>query len=234
MSTITARHLHRVCRPDLANADVAEGNLRVGLDLDDVLGETLLLGAGSSASVLAIEPVHGVALAPPNTHGKNHTAGHSITHLCGTAETEVIIGVASLAVLVGDDVTGDLGGSGESDDSTLDDLAVLDVVTVHLLKLAVLVGGELRDDGELSGRVDLEVLAATVKVGYVVTVVVPAAASLVANALLLALVACAAVQAGDVAGVGSNMCSARVGLPDVHLVTADSLALDVALQKLVS
>lgn len=142
VSAIHARHLHRVCRPDLANADVAKRNLRVGLDLDNVLREALLLGAGSSASTLSVEPLHGVALAPPDTHGENHTTGHGIAHLLCAAETDVVVCVRGLAVVVGDDVTGNLGGSGEGDDGALDHLAVLDVVAVHLCELATLVGGE--------------------------------------------------------------------------------------------
>lgn len=230
MSGIRSRHLDRVCRPDLANAHVAKGDFGVGLDLDDVLGQTFFLGAGSGAGALSVEPLHGITLAPPDTHGENHAAGHGIAHLGCAAKTEIIISIAGLAVLIGNNVSSNLGRSRKSDDSRLDDLAVLDVVAVHLLELALLVGGELGDDGELAGGVDLELLAATVKVGYVVAVVVPAAASLVANALLLALVACAAVQTGDAAGVRSDVGSARVCLPDIHLVTADTLALDVALK----
>ena len=231
MSGIRSRHLDRVCRPDLANAHVAKGDFGVGLDLDNVLGQTFFLGAGSSAGALSVEPLHGIALAPPDRHGENHAAGHGIAHLGCAAQTKIIIRVRSLAVLIGDDVSSNLGRSRKSDDSGLDNLAVLDVVAVHLLEVALLVGGELRDDGELAGCVDLEFLAAAVKVSDIVAVVVPAAASLVADALLLALVACAAVQAGDAAGVGSDVGSARVGFPDIHLVTADTLALDVALNN---
>jgi hypothetical protein len=227
VSAVSSRCLDRMCRPDLANADVTEGNLRVGLDLDNVAGKSLFLGARSSASSLSIEPLHGITLAPPNTHGENHTAGHGITHLFCAAETDVVICVRGLAVLVLDDVTSDLGRSGKGDDGALDDLAVLDVVAVHLLELTVLVGGELGNDCELSGRVDLEVLAASVKLRNAVAVVVPAAASLVADALLLALCTCAAVKAGDTAGVRSDVGGARVCLPDIHLVTTDTLALDV-------
>jgi hypothetical protein len=227
VSAINSRSLHRVCRPDLANANVAESNFRVGLDLDNVAGKSLLLGAGSSASSLSIEPLHGIALAPPDTHGENHTTGHGITHLLCTAETDVVICVRGLAVLVLDDVASNLGRSGDGDNGALDHLAVLDVVAVHLLELTVLIGGELGNDCELAGRVDLEVLATAVKLRNTVAVVVPAAASLVADTLLLALATCAAVQAWDAAGVGSNVGGARVRLPDIHLVTADTLALDV-------
>lgn len=219
-----------MCRPDLANAHVAESDFGVGLDLDNVLGQTFFLGAGSSAGALAVEPLHGIALAPPNRHGENHATGHGIAHLGCAAKTEIIVSVAGLAVLIGNNVSSDLRRSRKSDDSRLDNLAVLDVVAVHLLEVALLVGGELGDDSELAGCVDLEFLAAAVKVSDVVAVVVPAAASLVADALLLALVTCAAVQAGDAAGVGSDVGCARVGFPDVHLVTADTLALDVTLK----
>lgn len=61
---------------------------------------------------------------------------------------------------------------------------------------------------------------------------VPAAASLVTDTILLAFGTCAAVKAGDTAGVRSNVGGARVGLPDIHLVTADTLALDVTLKTM--
>lgn len=102
-------------------------------------------------------------------------------------------------------------------------------MAVQLDKVALLVGDELGCHGELAGAVDLELLAATVEVGHVDAVVVPSAAGLVADAGAAALIACAAVQAGLVAGMRSDVSCPGVGLPDVKLVTADTLSLDVAL-----
>lgn len=102
---------------------------------------------------------------------------------------------------------------------------------MQLDEVALLVGNELGCHGELAGAVNLVLLAAAVEVGHVDAVVVPAAAGLVADTGAAALIACAAVEAGLVARVRSNVSCTGVGLPDVELVTADTLSLDVALKR---
>jgi hypothetical protein len=104
----------------------------------------------------------------------------------------------------------------------------LNVAANDLLEDAVL-GGERGDDGEGAGGVDRLVAGGAVVVEGLVAVGVVAAAVLVADAGLFALLTVAAVETGLVARVRSQMGGAGVGLPDVELVAADALALDVAL-----
>jgi hypothetical protein len=63
---------------------------------------------------------------------------------------------------------------------------------------------------------------------------VHAATVLVADAFVAALVAGAAVQAGLAARVGGEMGRAGVGFPDIELVAADALSLDVTLEILLA
>lgn len=217
--------LDREGRVDLSDSDVAEGHFRVGLHLDNVLG--VALGRAAGTGLASIEPLHEVALAPPDAHGENHAASHGVAHHAGATDAHVVVGVGSLAVLVVDEV--DLGRALDIDHGALDELVVLDVVAVHLSERAALVGHELRHDGELAGGVDLELLAAAVEACHVVAVVVPSAAGLVADARLGAVLASASDETGLGAGVRGDVGRSGVRLPDIHLVTADSLALDVAL-----
>jgi hypothetical protein len=216
-----------VGRADLAPAEVGVGDLGEGLNLDNVGRGALALGAGAGLAV--VEPLHVAALVPPDAHGQDHAAGEGLAHALGGAELHVLAGAGGGAELVLDHVgVGDallVGVEG------LDDLAVLHVEAVDLLELALAVGKELGDDGEGLESVDLELLAPAVVVSHVDAVGVPAAAVLVADTFEGALLTLAEVQALLVADVGSHVRGARVGLPDIHLVAARALALDVALEE---
>lgn len=212
-----------VGRADLTPLDVGEDDGGVRLDLEDVLGVALALLAG--AGLLGVEPGHVAALVPPDGHAEDHAAGHGIAHAAEGAEVHEAVGAGGGAELIGDVVV--FGKALDGDDGVLDDPAVLDVEAANLLELALVVGGELGDDGDGAGGVDG--VAGAVVLELVDAVRVVAAAVLVADAVKGALVAGALVEAGDVAGVGGEVGGAGVGFPDVELVAAGALALDVTL-----
>lgn len=210
---------------NLAPPDVGEGNLGLGLNESDVLG--VALGGVARASRAGVQPLHETALVPPDAHGQDHTSGEGLAHAGGGAEVHVSPGAGGLAELVVEHIG--LGQAGKIDRVSLDDLPVLLVDALDGGELSILAGGELSDDGEGAAGVDLEGRAVAVGVGNVDAVRVPRAAVLVADALEGALLTRALVERGLVARVGSDVVGARVGLPDVHLVAAGALALDVAL-----
>lgn len=215
-------HVHS--RVQLSKADVAECHLRVGHDRGDDRG--VALGSVARAVVSLVEPRHEGRVIPPQAHGQNHTTRHGTAHDLHSTQPHEVGGTSGLAVLVVHEV--DLRRSLDVDNVVLDDLAVLDVHTAELLELAVL-GGELRDDGELAGSVDLVVGTAAVEVGHVDAVRVPGAAGLIADASLLALLAGALVKAGLAARVRRDVGCTGVGLPDVKFVAARALLVKVAL-----
>jgi len=107
--------------------------------------------------------------------------------------------------------------------------AILDVLADNGLEDAVL-GRELGDDGEWLRGVDFE--ASTVVVGRAsVLVGVVSASVLVAQSSFAALIACAAKEAIRAAGVRRDLVGASVCLPDIHFVAANTLTLDVSLER---
>ena len=86
------------------------------------------------------------------------------------------------------------------------------------------------DDGEGTGGVDEHVVAVVVGVADGVGVV--AAAVLVADTVELALGTVTLEEAGLVAGVRCKVSSAGIGLPDVELVAARTIALEVRLSNI--
>jgi hypothetical protein len=117
---------------------------------------------------------------------------------------------------------------GDVDRGVLDDDTVLDVLADDGLEHTVL-GRELGDDSEGLGGVDFEA-GTVVELVVAVEVGVVAAAVLVADALGSALVSTGAGKEALLATcVGGNLVRAAVGFPNVHLVTAHTLALDVTL-----
>ena len=206
--------LRRESRPNLTPLDLAEDNAGCLLDLLDDLGVSLGSIARSRAS--AVEPVHEASLVPPDAHSENHTPAHGASHTLHGAQAHEVAGTVRAAVRI-------IHGNRRGD--VLDDLAVLHVLADDGLERAV-GGGELRDDGEGLGGVDL---AAGLVVRRVGVVGVLSAAVLVADAGLGALVADAAVDTVLGAGVGSDLGGDLVGFPDVELVAADALLFDVTL-----
>jgi len=156
---------------------------------------------------------------------QNHAAGHGITHTGGCAELHVAAGASGLAEGVVHSI--DIGETRGGDGVGVDELAALDVHALDGLELAIGAGGELSDDGHLALRVDLEGVRVAVVVTDVDAAGVPSAAVLVANTLKLALLALAEVETRLVARVRRNVGGARVSLPDIHLVAARALALEV-------
>ena len=155
-------------------------------------------------------------LVPPDAHGQDHATGHGSTHAGGSTEVHVALGADGLTVLVVGVV--DLGGIVKLDGGVLDDLTVLNVETVVLLEDSTVVGGELGNDSDGLGGVDLLAEAVELVVADVVGVV--AAAVLVADTVELALSTLALVELGLVARVRSQVGGSSIGLPDVELVAA--------------
>lgn len=218
-------HLQLKSRINLAPADLGEGELGVRLNDPDAVGAAL--GSIARSRLALVQPGHVAASVPPDAHGQHHTTGQGLAHTDGTTQPEHWLGTSGLAELVVDVV--DLGVVVDVDGGVLDHLAVLDVQAVDALKLAALVGGELRDDGKGAVGVDGHVARVTVVVVVGDTVRVVSAAGLVADALARALGALALSVARDVARVRDQRGGAGVSLPDVHLVAASSVAVDVAL-----
>lgn len=154
------------------------------------------------------------ALVPPDGHGEHHTPSKRVAHLLHGTKLHEAARVCGLAELVVHVV--DLRQGGDVDGGVFDDAAVLDVQAVDLAELALLVGNELGDDGEGLARVDN--LAGAVVVPLVDAVGVVAAAGLVADTLVSALLAGALVETLDAARVRSQVCSTAVGFPNVHFI----------------
>jgi hypothetical protein len=111
----------------------------------------------------------------------------------------------------------------------LDDNTVLDIFSHDSLENAIL-GWELGDNSEGLSGVDLE--ARTIVVwGVSVLVRVVSASILVAQASLPALVAGATENTGCTASMRRDLVGTRVGLPDIHLVAANTLSLNVSLRR---
>lgn len=207
-------------RPDLSPLDLAESDDRERLDLLD--GGWRAFGCVAWASVSAVEPVHRPAVVPPDAEGKNHASRHRLSHgLHGTQLCEHGRAVVCAVVVVHL-----RDGSAHIEASIGNDLAVLDIETVHADKSAVL-RRELGDDGEWTAGIDLEAGAV---VGVVAAEGVVTTAILVANAGGLgALVASALVDTGLAARMRRELSGSPVGLPDVQLVAADALCANIAL-----
>lgn len=111
----------------------------------------------------------------------------------------------------------------------LDDDAVLDVLADDSLENTVL-GRELGDHGKRLRGVDFE--ASAVVVGRASMLVgVVSATVLVAQSSLAALIACAAKETIGTAGVRCDLVGASICLPDIHFVAANTLTLDVSLER---
>lgn len=213
---------------NLSPLDLAEGHRSVGLDVENVRRSTLASLARTGVLSLTVQPLHVVTLGPPDTEGEDHTAGHGITHALGGTEIKVAVGAVSRAVLVVHPVV--TGGVVLLHGRIIDDLAILDVEAAVLLQVAFVVGRELGDNGEWLGGVDDLVVAVVIRVAIGVGVV--AASPFVADAVELALWTFALVESGLVARVRSKMVGAGVSLPDIELVAARAIALEVRLPRI--
>lgn len=211
-------------RVNLTPLDVAERDRSIRLILAN--NRWCTLTSLTRTSVIRVEPRHVTTLVPPNTESKDHTARHSLTHGLGGAEVHVACGTVGLAVWIVHPV--EVGGDVVLDDvGVLDLLAVLDVEAAVFDQVALVVGGELSYDGEGTAGVDKHVVA--VVVGVTDGVGVIAATVLVTDTVELTLGTVALEEAGLVAGVRSKVSGAGIGLPDVELVAARAVALEVRL-----
>lgn len=215
-------------RADLTPLNVGKLNLGERLNLPNGIGEALGSIARSSTSSGTVKPLHGSALVPPDGHGENHTAGHGIAHLNHTTEAvKPTLADDSAAVFRVHEV--DWWRSSNVDTGVVDEPSVLDVQAADLLELAVLVGRELSDDGEWPGGVDISIWSVVVGVAELVGVV--SAAPLVAKTLEGAVLSLATEETWLAAWMRSNVAGPGIGLPDVQLVTARSLLLNVGLYE---
>lgn len=225
--------------------NVGEGNRGVGAVLLDILGVTgsggasatsdTGLGGGGIGWVRGVEPEHLGEVVVPDGHDEDHTLLKVLALLGHAAAGGEGVGVAENGLLglaggVGEGVG--LGGhAGDVDDRVLDDLAVLDVDALDLLEgagVGAVGGDELGDDGHLLLSVDD--LAGAEERGVAHAVGVEVAAVTVALAVV-ALVVGTAVSVTGAADLTDGLARVRgegggdaVGLPDVHLTTAGSVA----------
>jgi len=210
-------------RPKLSPFNLTERDSGIRLNLQDALRRSLSRVARPGIS--AVQPVHESTSVPPDAEDKDHSPGQRATHCLHASEFQIPVGAARLgAVLVVHVV--DCRASCDVDAGVLDDLSALDVQAADLYHLSIL-GGELRHDGEGAARVDRQTRSEVLLVAECIRVI--AAAPLVAFALEGTLVSSALVQSVMFAHMRRDRRCQRVGLPDVHLVTARALAFDVAL-----
>lgn len=202
-----------VGRSNLTPLDIAECHGWAWLHLDD-LGR-VTLGVAARPRVAAIQPVHVAGSIPPHAENENHTPGERAAHAlqsieavkCSCAGSNTELFSHAISWLGALDVNG----------CVLDDLAILDVQAANLGQDAV-GGWELRDDSEGTGSIDDQPGAVVGVVSE--SVVVVAAAVLVANAFGLTFLACAGVDTVYAARVGSVGGGRVVSLPDVHFIAA--------------
>jgi hypothetical protein len=119
---------------------------------------------------------------------------------------------------------------GSRSHSVLDRLVPLPVRAADIDQASgsgVVVGDELRGDGELLRGIDHVLRPSTEVLGLAQSVRVEAASPLIADSVESALFALAAVDAFDAAGVGGEAQSSAVRFPDVHLVAARSQGVGV-------
>jgi len=118
------------------------------------------LGGVSGGGVVRIEPEHLGGVVVPDGEDEDHSLCEGLGHSSHTAVSGERVGIAEEGLLgraerVGDGVVG--GETGECGEGVGDDLAILDVEAADLREGArggVVVGDELRDDGELGGGID--------------------------------------------------------------------------------
>jgi hypothetical protein len=210
------RLLRRERRVDIAPLDVLEHDTRRLFNLLDDLRVALSRIARSRVST--VKPVHEAALVPPDAHCEDHAPAHGTTHaLHSTQAHEVACAILGAVRIVHGYVGGDV----------LDDFAVLDVLADNGLEGAV-GSGELRDDSEGLGSI---YFAAGLVVVLIGCVGVLAAAVLVAETGLGALVAGATENPVLRTDVGCNLGRGPVCLPNVELVAADALACNITLHR---
>ena len=192
-------------------------------------------GAGRRRAdgVGAVEPLHVGGVVVPDGHGEDHgdveggaEAGHAAGGLevVGVAEGSLLLVAELVAELVGRVNAGDVAlGVGDGD-------AVLDVEAPDAGERAgggVVGGDELRHDGDLLAGVDRLAGAEEGLVAHAVGVEVASvlvADALVSRSWVTAVRALAADESVALAGVGSVRRGVLVGLPDVHLSAAGSVA----------
>lgn len=184
-----------------------------------------------------IEPLHVGGVVVPDGHGENHWSVESLGETAHAAGLGEIVQIAKDGLLLLAEVVSDLVGCvnawdvgnrvGEND-------AVLDVEALDALESAggrVISGDELGNNGDLLGGVHL--LARAEEGGVAHAIGVEVASVLVANAgiavgSITAVESGAASESVALAGVWSVSSGVAVGLPDIHLGTAGSVAAGTA------
>ena len=177
---------------------------------------------------------------------KNHAVGDGLGELGEAALVGEGVGVVvEDLLLVGAVLVGDGGvvcQAGDARRRVVDDLVVLLVLAADLGQLArgrAVVRDELRDHREGLAGVDGEVGPGPVEVGVALPERVVLAARLVADAAAAALAALAGVGARlarrrvVVAWVRSKLGGGAISLPQVHLVAAVSIAIQVCFRSTV-
>lgn len=169
----------------------------------------------------------------PDAENESDTAVESLTHTGETALGLEAVGVAEDGFLLGAEVGGDgraSGDTGDVDNGVLDDDTVLDIKTADLGERAgggAVGGDELGHNGELVVGVDnlvrpVEALVPeTVGVEITAIFVAETAVSVVAITALGAGAACRPDGAARMGGIGGGD---GIGLPEIHLGAAGSIA----------
>lgn len=232
-----------VGRAEITKADVREHNLGVrgvGLNISWYTGGGCARAARDTRErwvlvdgEIAVKPEHVDIMIVPDAENDGDAAGKCLSHSGKTTLALEAVGVAEDGFLLGTEVGGDRvagGDAGDIDLGVLDDNVVLDIQTTDLGKWAgggAVSSNELGDDGELgvgvdslAGSVEL-LLAETVGVEVTAVFVAETAVPVVTITALGAGAACLPDRAARMGSVGSRD---GVGLPEVHLGAAGSIA----------
>lgn len=229
-------------RTNVTEFDVRVDDLRVGNVVLNIGGHSGSSGTCSARNawsawvrcdgVVAVQPQHIRGVVVPDGEYKHHTRRHALRDARHTAVCAEAVAVAERLLRVVAEGLGDgvvRSHAGDVDLAVLDDLAVLHVDAANFLESArssAAVGDELSDDSHLLGGIDrlaraVEVLVAHAERVEIAPVGIAGTAVAVAGARATTTrVARAARLLDIVARMGSDSRRDRVGLPDVHLVTA--------------
>lgn len=168
----------------------------------------------------------------PQAHDENHGLGEGVVHAAPATLLVEVIGVVEgnllgLAEAVGDGAAGVVGNLGLG---VANDLAILNIETLDLRKLAVAALDELGHDSHLLGGINVEAGAGAVEGVVALAVRVEIATIGIASSSIAggrvgatAGIALAGLLGEALAGMGSVGRGNLVGLPDIHLRAAGAV-----------
>eukprot|EP00411_Alexandrium_monilatum_P052056 CAMPEP_0175424174 /NCGR_PEP_ID=MMETSP0095-20121207/48643_1 /TAXON_ID=311494 /ORGANISM="Alexandrium monilatum, Strain CCMP3105" /LENGTH=495 /DNA_ID=CAMNT_0016723457 /DNA_START=9 /DNA_END=1493 /DNA_ORIENTATION=- len=229
---------------DLADGDPGESDAGVAILRPHVLGVARAMLAGAAvdagrvlrlvgAHVERVEPPHVERAIVPQREGQHHAALQGCSHLRHAAVVREVVGVLELGLLLPAEGISDCVATDARDRGVrvLDDTAVLDIEALNpgqLARVGAICGVELRDnldrpagvhnvsravavEGPVPHPVGVEVATILVAVPVETFFAIPARRAFTLHG------------ARDAAGVRGVGCRLAVGLPDVHLGTAEAV-----------